>query len=64
LWSKYFLQHYLLEPPLGVLLRYAEVAGLHSEVLADDDLHLPEKLPASPKSEGVRRKKPSRSKKS
>lgn len=46
-----------LEPPLKVLLRYAELAGLHLEVLADDDLLVPDRIPCSPKSEGV--KKPS-----
>lgn len=44
-----------LEPPLAVLLRYAELAGLHLEVLADDDLLLPDNMPCAPKSEGVRR---------
>lgn len=53
----------VLEPPLGVLLRYAEVAGLHLEALADDDLLLPDKIPCVPKSEGIRRKKSSRGKK-
>ena len=54
----------ILEPPLSVLLRYAEIAGLHLEVLADDELLLPEKIPSVPKSEGIRRKKSSRAKKS
>jgi transcriptional regulator with XRE-family HTH domain len=33
-------------PPLLVLLRYARVSGLPMEVLIDDELDLPEKLPA------------------
>jgi transcriptional regulator with XRE-family HTH domain len=33
------------EPPLMILLRYARVAGVQMEVLADDELDLPEKLP-------------------
>ena len=45
------------EPPLQVLLDYARLANVHLEVLADDELDLPEKLPANPKSEGIRRKK-------
>src|SRR2546421_8084202 len=52
------------EPPLKVLLEYAHIANVYLDVLADDELDLPEKLPASPKSEGIRRKKLSRSKKS
>jgi transcriptional regulator with XRE-family HTH domain len=50
-----------LEPPLRILLRYSDLAGLHLEVLADDDLLLPDRLPCSPKSGGIRR--PSRSRK-
>lgn len=34
------------EPPLAVLLRYARVAGVSMDVLVDDDLDLPAKLPA------------------
>ncbi len=33
------------EPPLKVLLQYAKVAGLTVEMLIDDDLDLPERLP-------------------
>ncbi len=31
------------EPPLGVLLAYARVAGVSTDVLIDDDLDLPQK---------------------
>lgn len=51
------------EPPLKVMLEYAHLANVFLDVLADDQLDLPEKLPASPKSEGVRREKSSRSNK-
>jgi transcriptional regulator with XRE-family HTH domain len=47
------------EPPLPVLLKYAQTAGIWIDVLVDDELDLPEKLPANPKSEGNRRKKSS-----
>jgi transcriptional regulator with XRE-family HTH domain len=36
------------EPPLPVLLRYAEAAGVCLDVLANDKLNLPAKLPAKP----------------
>ncbi len=52
------------EPPLKVMLEYAHLANVYLDVLADDELELPEKLPASPKSEGIKRKKSSRGKKS
>src|SRR2546421_9643099 len=45
------------EPSLPLLLRYAKLAGVYVDVLIDDSLDLPNKLPASPKSEGIRRKR-------
>ena len=37
------------EPSLPLLLRYARVAGVCVDVLIDDDLNLPVKLPSKPK---------------
>ena len=37
------------EPPLQVLLKYARLAGVSTDVLIDDELDLPDKLPAEPK---------------
>jgi transcriptional regulator with XRE-family HTH domain len=37
------------EPPLPILLQYARVAGLSMEVLADDKMDLPKKLPSAPR---------------
>lgn len=34
------------EPPLIILLEYARAAGVSTDVLIDDKLDLPEKLPA------------------
>jgi len=34
------------EPPYIVLLRYARLVGLSTDVLIDDELDLPDKLPA------------------
>ena len=45
------------EPPLRVLLEYARVANIYVEALIDDELDLPDKLPAAKKHEGVRRRK-------
>ena len=43
------------EPPLEVLLEYARIANVLLEVLADDNLDLPETLPSPTRSEGIRR---------
>ncbi len=37
------------EPPLLILLRYARAANVSTDVLIDDELDLPAKLPAKPK---------------
>ena len=39
-------------PPLHVILLYAETAGLCTDVLLNDKLDLPAKLPAKPKHRG------------
>jgi transcriptional regulator with XRE-family HTH domain len=51
------------EPPLPILLKYARIAGIYVEVLIDDELDLPQQLPASPKSEGIRQRRSSSTKK-
>lgn len=43
-------------PPLPVLLEYARAANVYVEVLIDDSLDLPAKLPTREKHAGVRRK--------
>jgi transcriptional regulator with XRE-family HTH domain len=48
-------EHGKYEPNLLVLLAYSEAANVYVETLIRDDRDLPEKLPASRKSEGVRR---------
>jgi transcriptional regulator with XRE-family HTH domain len=58
--SAYELGHRV--PDLRTLLLLANLAGVFVDVLIDDRLDLPNKLPASPKSEGIRRKKRTRSK--
>jgi hypothetical protein len=40
-----------------VLLEYARIANVYLDTLADDELDLPKLLPASLKSEGIKRKK-------
>jgi transcriptional regulator with XRE-family HTH domain len=44
-----------LEPTLWVLLQYARVANVYVDVLIDNELNLPESLPATVKSEGIKR---------
>lgn len=44
------------EPPLLVLLQYARIAGVHVDVLIDDELDLSERLLAAKKSEGNKSK--------
>lgn len=43
------------EPPVLVLLRYADVANVWMEVLVRDELDLPEVLPSPTKHEGIPR---------
>lgn len=49
-------------PDLRTLLLLANLAGVFVDVLIDDTLDLPDKLPARPKSEGIRRKRRTRDK--
>jgi|SRR5215213_6230355 len=41
------------EPPLYVLLQYAHLAGLCLDVLVDDELEVPKRLPSVPEHRGV-----------
>jgi transcriptional regulator with XRE-family HTH domain len=50
------------EPPLPILLSYARLAGVPTEVLIDDELDLPDKLPGTADHEAIKRKFASRSK--
>lgn len=45
------------EPPLIVLLEYANIANVHLEVLADDNLDLPIDIPSLVKHAGIGRKR-------
>ena len=42
------------EPPLLILLRYAELANVYMEVLVDDSLGLPLEIPSKKRSEGIK----------
>lgn len=35
-----------IEPPLPILLRYARLANIYVDILIDDEIDLPEKIPA------------------
>ena len=48
------------EPSLLILLRYARLAGVPTEVLIDDELDLPGKLPGPTNHEEIKRKFASR----
>lgn len=50
------------EPPLQVLLEYARLANVYLDVLADDNLDLPEKIPSLTKHIGIKRMLTRRSK--
>lgn len=41
------------EPPLPVLLQYAQIAGVWIDALVDDTVDIPSILPCSPKSAGT-----------
>jgi len=43
------------EPPLPILLKYARLAGICVEVLIDDEIKLPSRLPIVPKHSPSRR---------
>ena len=43
------------EPPLPVLLEYAQLANIYLDVLADDKLDLPPKIPSLKRHEGIQR---------
>jgi transcriptional regulator with XRE-family HTH domain len=51
------------QPPLGVLLEYARVAGVYVDVLIDDDQDLPNSTPKTSKHKGVKKDTASSSKK-
>ncbi len=53
----------LREPTLIILLQYARLANVYMEALVDDELDLPDTLPSSTKSEGIRRKSATRTRK-
>jgi transcriptional regulator with XRE-family HTH domain len=45
-----------IEPPIFVLLKYADVANVWLEVLLRDELDLPDEIPSRVKHEGIKRR--------
>jgi transcriptional regulator with XRE-family HTH domain len=45
------------EPPIFVIMRYAEVANVWIDVLVQDSLDLPHVIPSRRKHEGLKRKR-------
>lgn len=43
-----------IEPPLPIILKYARLAGICTDVLLDDELDLPEKIPSSTSHDEIR----------
>jgi transcriptional regulator with XRE-family HTH domain len=43
-------------PPLGVVLQYARCAGVAMEMIVDDNLDLPDELPASMPNQGTNKR--------
>ena len=50
------------EPPLHVLLRYARTAGVCLDLIVDDELDLPERLPSNVSYQGIKHASKSRRK--
>ena len=48
------------EPPLPLLLRYAQVVNVYVDSLIDDGIDLPDELPCDDKSDGIRRRRSKR----
>lgn len=53
-------EHGVRLPPLPVLLEYARAANVYVDALIDDNVDLPEVLPAASKTEGVKIRKAAR----
>lgn len=51
------------EPTLEVLLHYSELAGVWVNVIIDDDVDLPSRLPCSPMHAGIRSRNVNRGRK-